>query len=104
MIHSAYCKESDQRCIVSQWQLVGLQAQYSAALRPSRLQLEVWDDTTPGAWVLHLKSILSPDYLRWLILEEVASGLPPTVETWQTATGRLTENCLVLTSIFMTQP
>src|SRR6266436_3501034 len=103
MVDSTYCKESDQRCIVSRRQQVGLRVQYSTALRPSGMKLEVLDDTTPGAWVRHLKSILSPNYLqRWLIPEEVASGHLATVETWRTEleTELLTENRLVLTSIF----
>ena len=100
MIYFTYYTESDQRCIASRRKLVGLRVQYSAALRPSGVKLEVLDDKTPGV-VLHLTSILSENYLqRWLILEEVASGLLATVETWQTETG---ENPLVLTSIFMTQ-
>jgi hypothetical protein len=88
MVHFTYCKEFDQRCIVSRRKLVGLQVQYSTALRPSGVKL-VWDDTTPGAALL-LRSILSQNYLqKWLILERVAPGLLATVETWETETEML---------------
>jgi hypothetical protein len=106
MILFTYYTKSDRRCIVSRRKLVGLRVQYSTALRPPGVKLEVLDDTTPGACVLHLKSILSPNCLRrWLVPEEVASCHLATVETWRTEleTGMLTENRLGLTSIFMTQ-
>jgi hypothetical protein len=63
MNYFTYYTESDQRCIASRRKLVGLRVQYSAALRPSGVKLEVLDDTTPGV-VLHLTSILSQNYLQ----------------------------------------